>query len=125
MLRQAVEQALAAGARLAEPGEFTMRAFLNGRIDLTQAEAVRDLIESRTLYQAKVAAQQLDGALSHCLQPIKQKLVELIAMLEAGIDFAEDDVAVMPGEQILARIADVREPLTKLAESFAYGKAGA
>ncbi len=112
VLRHAVEQALASGARLAEPGEFTMRAFLNGRIDLTQAEAVRDLIESQTLYQAKVAAQQLEGALSHRLQPIKQKLVELIAMMEAGIDFAEDDVAVMPAEQILSRIAEVREPLT-------------
>ena len=70
---------VAAGARLAEPGEFTMRAFLNGRIDLTQAEAVRDLIDSQTLYQAKVAAQQLEGALSRRLQPIKQKLIELIA----------------------------------------------
>ena len=60
------------GARLAEPGEFTMRAFLNGRIDLTQAEAVRDLIDSQTLYQAKVAAQQLEGALSRRLQPIKR-----------------------------------------------------
>ena len=99
VLRHAVEQALACGARLAEPGEFTMRAFLNGRIDLTQAEAVRDLIDSQTLYQAKVAAQQLQGALSHRLQPIKQKLVELIAMMEAGIDFAEDDVAVMPAGQ--------------------------
>jgi tRNA modification GTPase len=122
VLRHAVEQALAAGARLAEPGEFTMRAFLNGRIDLTQAEAVRDLIESQTLYQAKVAAQQLQGALSHRLQPIKGKLVELIAMMEAGIDFAEDDVAVMPAGQILNRIAEVREPLTELAQSFTYGK---
>jgi tRNA modification GTPase len=122
VLRHAVERALAGGARLAEAGEFTMRAFLNGRIDLTQAEAVRDLIESQTLYQAKVAAQQLQGALSHRLQPIKQKLVELIAMMEAGIDFAEDDVAVLPAEQILRRIAEVREPLTELAESFAYGK---
>ena len=64
VLRHIVELALARGARLAEPGEFTMRAFLNGRIDLTQAEAVRDLIDSQTLYQAKVAAQQLEGALS-------------------------------------------------------------
>ena len=96
VLRHVVELALARGARLAEPGEFTMRAFLNGRIDLTQAEAVRDLIESQTLYQAKVAAQQLEGALSRRLQPIKQKLVELIALLEAGIDFAEDDVSVLP-----------------------------
>ena len=122
VLRHVVELALAAGARLAEPGEFTMRAFLNGRLDLTQAEAVRDLIESQTLYQAKVAAQQLEGALSHRLQPIKQKLVELIALLEAGIDFAEDDVPVAAAETIRQRIEDVREPLAALAASFAYGK---
>jgi len=122
VLRHVVELALARGARLAEPGEFTMRAFLNGRIDLTQAEAVRDLIESQTLFQAKVAAQQLDGALSRRLQPIKQKLVELIAVLEAGIDFAEDDVSVLPASQILEHIATVRAPLEQLAASFAYGK---
>src|SRR4029077_13476612 len=71
VLRHIVELCIAAGARLAEPGEFTMRACLKGRIDLTQAEAVRDLIDSQTLYQAKVAAQQLEGALSRRLQPIK------------------------------------------------------
>src|SRR5262245_54092240 len=103
VLRHIVELATKAGARLAEPGEFTMRAFLNGRIDLTQAEAVRDLIESQTLYQAKVAGQQLEGALSRRLQPIKKTLVELIAVMEAGIDFAEDDVAVLPAPEILAR----------------------
>ena len=122
VLGHIVELCVAAGARLAEPGEFTMRAFLNGRIDLTQAEAVRDLIDSQTLYQAKVAAQQLEGALSRRLQPIKQKLVELIAVLEAGIDFAEDDVSVQPDATILERIAAVREPLDQLAASFAYGK---
>ena len=122
VLAHIVELSLAHGARLAEPGEFTMRAFLNGRIDLTQAEAVRDLIESQTLYQAKVAAQQLGGALSNRLQPIKQKLINLIATLEAGVDFAEDDVAVMPDPQILAQIAEVREPLAQLASSFTYGK---
>jgi tRNA modification GTPase len=122
VLRHIVELCVAAGARLAEPGEFTMRAFLNGRIDLTQAEAVRDLIDSQTLYQAKVAAQQLEGALSRRLQPIKQKLVELIATLEAGIDFAEDDVSVMPDAKILERIAAVRAPLEQLSASFAYGK---
>ena len=95
VLRHVVEMAINAGARLAEPGEFTMRAFLNGRIDLTQAEAVRDLIDSQTLYQAQVAARQLEGALSKRLQPTKQKLVELIATLEAGVDFAEDDVSVI------------------------------
>jgi tRNA modification GTPase len=122
ILRHIVELCVAAGARLAEPGEFTMRAFLNGRIDLTQAEAVRDLIDSQTLYQAKVAAQQLEGALSRRLQPIKQKLVELIAVLEAGIDFAEDDVSVMPDDTILAHITGVRAPLEQLIATFAYGK---
>jgi len=122
VLRHVLEMAVARGARIAEPGEFTMRAFLNGRMDLTQAEAVRDLIDSQTLYQAKVAAQQLEGALSKRIAPIKQKLVELIAAMEAGIDFAEDDVSVMPSEQIIARIADVRAPLEKLHETFAYGK---
>ncbi len=122
VLGHIVEVCVAAGARLAEPGEFTMRAFLNGRIDLTQAEAVRDLIESQTLYQAKVAAQQLDGSLSRRLQPIKQKLVELIAVLEAGIDFAEDDVSVMPDQKILEHIAVVWKPLEELSASFAYGK---
>jgi tRNA modification GTPase len=122
VLHHIVELAMARGARLAEPGEFTMRAFLNGRIDLTQAEAVRDLIESQTLYQAKIAAQQLDGALSRRLQPIKQKLVELIATLEAGIDFAEDDISVLPADQIFQRIAIVCAPLEELAASFAYGK---
>ena len=122
VLRHIVEMCIAAGTRLAEPGEFTMRAFLNGRIDLTQAEAVRDLIDSQTLYQAKIAAQQLDGALSRRLQPVKQKLVELIAVLEAGIDFAEDDVSILPNPAILERIAAVRQPLEKLAASFAYGK---
>lgn len=122
VLRHIVELCVAAGARLAEPGEFTMRAFLNGRIDLTQAEAVRDLIEAQTLYQARVAAQQLDGALSRRLQPIKQKLVELIALLEAGIDFAEDDVSVTSDATILEQIAAMQKPLEELSASFAYGK---
>ena len=122
VLEHIVSIALQHGARLAEPGEFTMRAFLKGRLDLTQAEAVRDLIESQTLFQAKVAAQQLEGALSKRLQPIKQKLVELIAVLEAGVDFAEDDVSILPAGEILNRIAAARSPLEELAKSFSYGK---
>src|ERR1039457_5751558 len=106
--------ALAQGARLAEPGEFTMRSFLNGRIDLTQAEAVRDLIESQTLYQAQVAARQLEGALSKRLQPTKQQLMALIAIIEAGVDLAEDDVAVIPDEEVLSRIAAIRASLEGL-----------
>ncbi|MGA2981731.1 MAG: tRNA uridine-5-carboxymethylaminomethyl(34) synthesis GTPase MnmE [Terriglobales bacterium] len=122
VLRHIVEIALARGARLADPGEFTMRAFLNGRLDLTQAEAVRDLIDSQTLFQAKVAAQQLEGALSNRLKPIKQKLVDLVALLEAGIDFAEDDVSIAQDATILDRIAQIKAPLMQLAATFTYGK---
>jgi tRNA modification GTPase len=122
VLRHLVELSLARGARLAEPGEFTMRAFLNGRLDLTQAEAVRDLIDSQTLFQAKVAAQQLEGALSNRLKPIKRKLVDLIALLEAGIDFAEDDISIASDATILDRVAQVKTPLVQLAATFTYGK---
>jgi tRNA modification GTPase len=110
-----------AGARLAEPGEFTLRAYLNGRIDLPQAEAVRDLIEATTLYQARVAAQQAEGSVSRRLAPLKEQLLELIALLEAGIDFAEDDVSVAPSAEILRRLRPIEEGIRTLAASFQYG----
>jgi tRNA modification GTPase len=110
------------GARLAEPGEFTQRAYLSGRLDLTQAEAVRDLIESTTLHQARLAAQQLGGALSRQIAPIKEKLVHLIAALEAGIDFAEDDIDLLPASEIAAQIEAIAAPLTALEQTFAYGR---
>jgi tRNA modification GTPase len=121
VLRHAVERALASGARLAEPGEFTLRAFLRGRIDLPQAEAVRDLIDATTLYQARIAAQQAGGSVSRRIAPLKEQLLELIALLEAGIDFAEDDVSVASPAEILRRLAPVREGIRRLAESFQYG----
>jgi tRNA modification GTPase len=122
VLRFCLQRAVAAGARLAEPGEFTLRAFLNGRIDLPQAEAVRDLIDATTLYQAHVAAQQVEGSVSRRIRPLKEKLLELIALLEAGIDFAEDDVSVAPVDEVLRRLAPVREGLDRLLSSSAYGK---
>ncbi len=121
VLRHAVERALEAGARLARPGEFTLRAFLNGRIDLPRAEAVRDLIDATTLYQARIAAQQVDGSVSRRLAPIKEQLLELIALLEAGIDFAEDDISVAPPAEILRRLSPVLEGAAQLAASFQYG----
>jgi tRNA modification GTPase len=122
VLRLCVERACAAGARLAEPGEFTLRAFLNGRIDLLQAEAVRDLIEATTLYQARVAAQQVEGSVSKRIRPVKEQLVELIALLEAGIDFAEDDISVAPLEEILRRLDPIEQAVSALASTFDYGK---
>jgi len=117
-----LRQALALGARLAEPGEFTQRAFLSGRLDLTQAEAVRDLIEAQTLTQARLAASQMGGALSRRVMPAKHALLELIALLEAGIDFAEDDLAVAPEIEILRRIDELRPPLAALERTFVHGR---
>jgi tRNA modification GTPase len=117
-----LSRALDRGARLAEPGEFTQRAFLSGRLDLTQAEAVRDLIEAQTLTQARLAASQMGGALSRRVLPVKRSLVELIALLEAGIDFAEDDVDVTPEAEIARRVAELTPPLTALEASFACGR---
>jgi tRNA modification GTPase len=118
LLRRALEH----GARLAAPGEFTERAFLAGKLDLTQAEAVRDLIDAQTLTQARQAARQMGGALSRRVAPTKQSLLELIALLEAGIDFAEDDVDVAPKAEISGRIAEIAPPLAALEASFARGR---
>src|SRR5260370_31351792 len=111
---------MAEGARLAEPGEFTLRAYLNGRIDLPQAEAVRDLIEATTLYQARVAAQQVEGSVSRRIAPVKEELLELISLLEAGIDFAGDGVSIAPDAEILRRLQPLRQGHAGLAVSLAY-----
>lgn len=122
LLDAVLRQCLDAGARLAEPGEFTERAFLSGRLDLTQAEAVHGLIEATTLQQARVAAQQMGGGLSRQIAPVKRSLIELIAALEAGIDFAEDDLDLMEFDEIARRIGAVTDLLSELGESFAYGR---
>jgi tRNA modification GTPase len=122
VLELLLRRAIALGARLAEPGEFTQRAFISGRLDLTQAEAVRDLIDAQTLTQARQAASQMGGALSRRVAPVKQSLVELIALLEAGIDFAEDDVDVTPQSEIARRIDELTAPLVALDASFARGR---
>jgi tRNA modification GTPase len=122
VLDHLLRRAIALGARLAEPGEFTQRAFLSGRMDLTQAEAVRDLIEAQTLTQARQAASQMGGALSRRVAPVKQSLIELIALLEAGIDFAEDDIDVTPQAEIARRLAEITAPLAALEVSFSRGR---
>lgn len=122
ILRHVMAMALAQGARPAGPGEFTLRAFLNGKIDLPQAEAVQDLIHATTLHQARIAARQMSGSVSRGVQPVKVQVVELIALLEAGIDFAEDDVSIASAVEILRRISLIRDPLAKLAKSYSYGR---
>jgi tRNA modification GTPase len=124
ILEAVLRGALAAGARLAEPGEFTQRAFLAGRLDLAQAEAVHDLIAAKTLDQARQAAQQLGGALSRHVAPVKEQLVHLIALLEAGMDFASgelDDVDVVAPAHIAAVLTNVALQLEALAATFQRG----
>jgi len=122
VLRFALEKACEQGARLAEPGEFTLRAYVNGRIDLPQAEAVRDLIDATTLYQARIAAQQTAGSVSRRLKPVKERLLALISLLEAGIDFAEDDIDFASSSEVEALIGPILDGLKALIKSFAYGK---
>lgn len=125
ILEAILRASLTHGARLATAGEFTQRAFLSGRLDLTQAEAVHDLIAAQTLDQARVAAQQMGGAMSRRVAPAKESLLYLIALLEAGMDFASgelDDVDVVPPAQIEAAIAAVTAPLEVLAASFRRGQ---
>lgn len=124
VLEWIVRRALALGfgaVRVAEPGEFSRRAFLSGRMDLTQAEAIHDLIAAQTMAQARTAAQQMGGALSRRVAPIKASLVYVIAMLEAGMDFASgelDDVDTMPPARIADQLRQVTEPLRALAATF-------
>ncbi|HSY34632.1 MAG TPA: tRNA uridine-5-carboxymethylaminomethyl(34) synthesis GTPase MnmE [Acidobacteriaceae bacterium] len=131
VLEAMVRGALAEGARmglavrLARPGEFTQRAFLAGRIDLTQAEAVGDLIAAQTLEQARVAAQQMGGSMARRVTPAKSGLLHLIALLEAGMDFASgelDDVEIVPPAVIAGAIEGVERPLAELAASFRRGQ---
>jgi tRNA modification GTPase len=125
ILEAILRAAIAAGSRLAAPGEFTQRAFLAGRLDLTQAEAVHDLIAAQTLDQARSAAQQLGGALSRRIAPAKESLLHLIALLEAGMDFASgelDDVDVVPPGHIAAAIASAVAPLEALSATFTRGR---
>jgi tRNA modification GTPase len=122
LLEYLVRQCIANGARLAEPGEFTQRAFLSGRLDLTQAEAVHDLIDSQTLHQARIAAQQLGGALSRRIAPIKESLIKLIAELEAGVDFVEDDLDLLTTPQIATQLNPIQTALTELEQTFSYAR---
>lgn len=120
--RQVLESLLAAGARLAEPGEFTLRAFLNGRLDLTQAEAVADLIEARTSLAARAAVQQMGGRLSERLRGLREDLLNILAHVEAHIDFPEEDIAPDSRERMLARLGDARDQVEQLQRTASEGR---
>ena len=121
LLRQVVELAIAGGARLAEPGEFTLRAYLNGRIDLAQAEAVADLVNAVTPLQARSAMDQLEGTLTGVIRRIDAALFDLAARLEASLDFPDEGFHFITQEETVAGLSAVRTDLDRLAEE---GRAG-
>ena len=122
ILRRVLELMTEQGARIAEPGEFTFRAFVNRRIDLAQAQAVRDLINAQTEYQARVATRQLEGALSKRLTPHKEALVEIIVHLESSIEFVEDDISPEAAAALTDRLDHTINDLKVVAASFPFGR---
>jgi tRNA modification GTPase len=122
ILQRIVDTIRARGARLATPGEFTLRAVANGKMDLTQAEAIHDFIEAQTQQQARTALQQMEGEGSRRVSPAKRDLVDAIAHLEAGIDFAEDDVDIPNSRAVAERLESIKQRLISLTETFGYGR---
>ncbi|MBN2321179.1 MAG: tRNA uridine-5-carboxymethylaminomethyl(34) synthesis GTPase MnmE, partial [Acidobacteria bacterium] len=110
------------GARLAEPGEFTMRAFIHGKMDLTQAEAVKDIIDSTTLFQAQVAARQRSGEISKRLQPVKKALTDIIVQLESAVEFVEEDLPLDARAKISKKLDCLLKEIRKLKETHRFGR---
>jgi tRNA modification GTPase len=113
-LRKTLELVLSLGARLAEPGEFTKRAFLNGRLDMAQAEAIIDIIRATTDDALRLAVGQLKGGLSKKINAIQQELLQITALIEASIDFPEDDVDAYDLEDIYNRVESIRQEIEKM-----------
>ena len=120
--KRILELCLKNGAELAEPGEFTKRAFLNGRIDLAQAESVIDLINSKSDNEAKASINQLEGKLSEKIQSIRKKILDVMADIEANIDYPEYDIEEITNSKIKVVLEEIKEDLIRLSETFENGK---
>lgn len=122
LLRQIIDAALRYDARLAQAGEFTLRALANGQINLSQAEAIRDLIDAQTTLAVRQAARQLGGELSNRLQPLKDKLLNVIVVLESALEFVEDDLPDVATQNIKRNLIEINLELEKLADTFRAGR---
>lgn len=122
VIRNIVDTTLELGAVLAGPGEFTLRALSSGKINLAQAEAIRDLISAQTDAAVKQASRQLNGELSKALAPLKEKLVEVIVVLESALEFVEDDLPAPRAQELEEELADVSAGVEKLARTYAAGR---
>jgi len=121
VLRQVIDICLRAGARLAEAGEFSLRALSNGRMDLTEVEAIRDLIDAQTVASARQAVRQLRGEFSHELQPLKDELLDVIVLLESALEFVEDDLPDLQSKNVAEKLNSIRDRLLKIALTFKAG----
>jgi len=121
VLRTVVDLCLKYGARMAEPGEFTLRAVASGRMDLTEAEAIRDLIDARTTASARQAIRQMRGEFSHNLQPVKDELLDIIVILESALEFVEDDLPETATADVRTRLGRLAESLSAMAATFRAG----
>lgn len=122
LLRRVIDICLAQGARMAEPGEFSLRALANGRMNLAQAEAIRDLIDAQTVGSARQAVRQMRGEFSHQLQPIKDELLDVIVVLESALEFVEDDLPETQNESIRVRLTYIDSEIDRIAETFRAGR---
>jgi tRNA modification GTPase len=122
VIRNIIDTTLELGAVLAGPGEFTLRALSNGKINLAQAEAIRDLIAAQTDAAIKQASRQLNGELSNALAPLKEKLVEVIVVLESALEFVEDDLPALRAHEIENELLAVSGGVEKLARTYAAGR---
>ncbi|MFH1653712.1 MAG: tRNA uridine-5-carboxymethylaminomethyl(34) synthesis GTPase MnmE [Pseudomonadota bacterium] len=122
VMKEILTAALIAGARSAEPGEFTKRAFLNGKLDLAQAESVADLISSLSTQSLKVANRQLSGVLSKEINKIKDSVIELRSICEASLDFTDDDAAVIESSQITTPLSDLIDRLEDILATYNEGR---
>lgn len=120
--KRILRRTLGLGARLAEPGEFSKRAFLNGRIDLVQAEAIIDLIKSKSEKGFKTAFSQLDGQLSIALEEIEQSMVDIISTIEASIDFPEDELEIMSDSLLKEKLQKLQYLTSKLLDTYGVGR---
>jgi len=122
LLRRILDTILQLDVRLASPGEFSLRAVMNGRMQLTQAEAIRDLIDAQTDVAAQQATRQLGGEISHRLQPAKDQLLRIIVRLESSLEFVEDDLPQLEQDEILSELSRLRSDLRSLADTFVRGR---
>jgi len=122
VVRSIIDTTLELGAMLAGPGEFTLRALSNGKINLSQAEAIRDLIAAQTEAAVKQASRQLHGELSNALGPFKEKLLEVIVLLESALEFVEEDIPAPRANEIDSDLAEVSAGVERLARSYSSGR---